>query len=246
VALGNVVAMACAVGAFLAWLHWGQTRLRLPWRAPRLARTMFRDIARVGALACISPLQTAATALLLTALVARLGPQALAGYGIGQRLEFLLLALAFGIGMSSVPMIGMAIGAGQVARARRVTWTASAMAAALLACMGTLGMIWPQAWSGIFTRDAQVLAHANLYLRTVGPTFGLFGLGLALYFASLGAGRVAVPVLAGTLRLSVIALGGLGLTLGGAGSAHSLFALVAVAMAAYGLSSAWGVWRARW
>jgi len=250
VALGNVVAMACAVAAFLAYLHWGQQRLRLPWRNPSLAWAMFRDILRVGALACISPLQTAATALLLTALVARLGPQALAGYGIGQRLEFLLLALAFGVGMAAVPMIGMAMGAGQVPRARRVAWTACAMATLLLALMGGLGMVWPHLWSGIFTRDATVLAHANLYLRTVGPAFGLFGLGLTLYFASLGAGRVWVPVLAGTLRLSVIAVGGfwlLGRGLAdGLEGAYSLFTLVAVAMAAYGLSSAWGVWRVRW
>src|SRR5256885_10780570 len=55
---------------------------------------MFRDILRVGALACLSPVQTALAALLLTGMVARLGPLALAGYGIGQRLEFLLIPMA--------------------------------------------------------------------------------------------------------------------------------------------------------
>ena len=45
------------------------------------------------------------------------------------------------------------------------------------------------------------------YLRFVGPTYGFFGLGLSLYFASQGAGRLAWPLLAGLVRL-VIAVGG--------------------------------------
>src|SRR5256885_13068554 len=99
VAVGNIVAMVLSVAAFLAYLQWGQQRLQLDWRTPRLAWPMFRDILRVGALACLSPVQTALAALLLTGMVARLGPLALAGYGIGQRLEFLLIPMAFGVGI---------------------------------------------------------------------------------------------------------------------------------------------------
>ncbi|WP_404301605.1 MATE family efflux transporter [Alicycliphilus denitrificans] len=246
VAVGNIVAMALAVAAFLAYLQWGQQRLRLAWRTPRLAWPMFRDILRVGALACLSPVQTALTALLLTGMVARLGPQALAGYGIGQRLEFLLIPMAFGVGMAAVPMVGMAMGAGQVARARRIAWSGGTIAAALLGALGLLVIAWPQLWSGLFTHDAAVRAHADLYLRMVGPAFGLFGLGLVLYFASLGAGHVWAPLLAGTVRLLLVAGGGAWLMGSGQGSAQSLFGLVAAAMAIYGAGTAWAVWRARW
>lgn len=246
VALGNLVAMALAVAALLAYLRWGQQRLRMSWRGHRLQWPMFRDILRIGALACLSPVQTALTALLLTGMVARLGPQALAGYGIGQRLEFLLIPLAFGVGMAAIPMVGMALGAGQVERARRVAWTGSAIITALLSALGLLVFAWPWLWSGLFTSDATVQAYADLYLRTVGPVFGLFGLGLVLYFASLGAGRVWAPLLAGTLRLLLVAGGGAWLTHGGLGGIETLYGLVALGMAAYGLGTAWGVKRARW
>lgn len=246
VALGNLVAMALAVAALLAYLRWGQQRLRLSWRRSRLQWPVFRDILRVGALACLSPVQTALTALLLTGMVARLGPQALAGYGIGQRLEFLLIPLAFGVGMAAVPMVGMAMGAGQVERARRVAWTGSAVVTALLGLLGLVVCLWPWLWSGLFAHDAAVQAYADLYLRIVGPVFGLFGLGLVLYFASLGAGRVWPPLLAGTLRLALVAGGGTWLTAGGKGSIEMLYGLVALGMAAYGLGTAWGVKRSRW
>ena len=46
------------------------------------------------------------------------------------------------------------------------------------------------------------------YLQLVGPTYGCFGLGLALYFASQGAGRLLWPLVAGVVRLVVAAGGG--------------------------------------
>jgi hypothetical protein len=67
-----------------------------------------------------------------------------------------------------------------------------------------------------------------------------------LYFASLGAGRVWPPLLAGTLRLALVAGGGTWLTAGGRGSIEMLYGLVALGMAAYGLGPAWGVKRTRW
>ena len=51
-------------------------------------------------------------------------------------------------------------------------------------------------------------AAADLYLRLAGPAFAFVGMGMALYFASQGAGKVLGPVLAATVRLAVIAIGG--------------------------------------
>ena len=54
---------------------------------------------------------------------------------------------------------------------------------------------------------ATVIATGTAYLRLAGPTYGFFGLGLALYFAAQGAGRLAWPLSAGFLRMTV-AIGG--------------------------------------
>lgn len=246
VAVGNIVAMACGVLVLLAYLQWGQSRVRIPWRGVQLSWPMFKDILRVGALACLSPVQSVLTALIMTGLVARLGPQALAGYGIGQRLEFLLIPIAFGVGVASVPMVGMAMGAGQVQRARRVAWAAGWVAAVALTGIGALVVLWPQLWSRIFTTDTQVLHHADLYLRMAGPGFAFFGMGLALYFAALGSGRIWGPVLAGTARLVVVAGLGLWLSQQADVTAQSLFLVVTAGMVVYGLGTAWAVWRTRW
>ena len=245
VALGQLLAFG-AGAAFLAWwLASGRARIRLGWRGVALRGELFADILKVGALACLSPVQSVLTVLILTGLVARVGVDALAGYGIGQRLEFLLVPIAFGIGVASVPMVGMAIGAGDVARARRVAWTAACVSAAMLGSLGVAVSLAPDLWARLFTDDEAVLAHARAYLRWAGPAFGAFGFGLTLYFASQGSGKVLGPVLAATLRLAVVAGAGAWLAARGA-PAWQYFALVAVAMVVYGAGTAAAVRLTRW
>ena len=247
VAVGHLIATGALVLVLVWFLASGRARVQLAWRGPPLRRELLIDILRVGALSCLSPVMSVLTVLIFTGLIAHLGVLPLAGYAIGQRLEFLLVPIAFGIGVASVPMVGMAIGAGDVARARRVAWTAGALSALNLAVIGGTVAVWPDVWAGLFSSDPAVLGHARQFLRTVGPAFPLFGLGLTLYFASQGSGRVLGPVLAAALRLLLVALAGSWLAQHG-GSPAAYFALVAAAMAAYGVATAIAVkltpWRA--
>lgn len=249
VAAGQVIAYSAGAGFLFFYLRSGRARVRLAVRATRLQPELLRDILRVGALACLSPLQTVLTILILTRLVAQFGTTALAGYGIGTRLEFLLVPIAFAIGVASVPLVGMAIGAGKVARARRAAWAAASLATAVLSVLGFLLAWAPDLWTARFTQDPAVRASAALYFRWAGPCYGVFGLGLSLYFSSLGAGKVVGPVLAGTLRLVLVGAGG-ALLAAAQTPAWTIFALVAVGMVAYGLGTAaavrysvWGVER---
>jgi MATE family, multidrug efflux pump len=213
---------------------------------PRLRRAMFADILRVGAVASISTLQTSLTVVLTTGLVgAAAGADAIAGYGTGNRLEYLLVPLVFGLGAPLVALVGTNIGAGRRARALRVALTGAALAFCLTEAIGIAAALWPQAWLGLFGHDPAMLAAGSAYLRRVGPAYGFFGLGLALYFASQGAGRLLWPLAAGLLRL-VIAVGGGALALALTGSLDWLFAALAVALIAYGLTIAAAVAGGAW
>ena len=76
-----------------------------------LQRRLFWDILRVGLIASFSAFTANLTAMLVTGLVGRFGVAALAGYGIGVRLEFMLVPLAFGIGSGLTTLVGVAAGA---------------------------------------------------------------------------------------------------------------------------------------
>jgi len=245
VALGQILAQAIGAACLYAYLRHGGGRLRLRFGGLPIQRELFRDILKVGAVACLSPLQSVTTMLLMAGFVAQLGVLPLAGFAIGQRLEFLMSTVAFGIGLASVPMVGMAVGAGDVRRARRVAWTAGGVSASVLGLVGLGVALFPDLWVTIFTRDEQVLGYGRLFLHWAGPGFAFFGLGLTLFFASQGAGRLSGPVFAATLRLAVVALGGSWLVAHGA-QPWQLFALSAAAMVVYGSSCALALKFDRW
>ncbi|NBU26974.1 MAG: hypothetical protein EBS42_01795 [Caulobacteraceae bacterium] len=237
----NIQNSGFIVGAALLFimLRSPRAKVRLKLTGP-ISRESFMDILRVGGPALLSPLQTVGTVLIITAIAARFGVETLAGYGIGSRLEFLLVPIAFSVGVAALPMVGLA-----VPRARKVAWTAGIMAAVGLGSLGILLSLAPDLWVTIFTRDPGVRAAAALYLHFVGPMFVFFGMSLALYFASQGAGRILGPLLAGTARMVVIAVGGVLLVMNNAPS-WTLFALVAAGMVVMGLATAGSVAATPW
>ena len=89
--------------------------------------------------------------------------------------------------------------------------------------IGLAAAIFPEAWLALFGTDPAMIEAGSAYLRAVGPFYGCFGFGLALYFASQGAGRLIWPLLAGFARMTVAIGGGwLALKLTGSLAACSL------------------------
>jgi Na+-driven multidrug efflux pump len=245
IAAGQAIAYSGCAIFFLWYLTSRHARVRLDLSNAALRWDCFKDILRVGAIACISPVQSILTALILTRLVSSYGTETLAGFGIGARLEFLLIPIAFGVGVTCVSMVGMAIGAGNVERARRVAWTGGVYAAALVGIIGMIVAVRPDLWSTLFTSDRGVLASASSYFTWAAPTYALYGIGLCLFFASQGAGKMLWPVLAGSIRLLVVVIGGWWLTASQAPS-WSVFALAGAALAAYGIATVMAVYWVSW
>lgn len=240
-----VVLTTALTTAVLAWYVVSRHSLVRPALA-RLRMVFFVDILRVGAVGGISTLQTTLTVALTTALVgASAGPDAVAGYGTASRLEYLLVPLVFGLGAPLVALVGTNVGAGQQQRALRIALTGGAVAFLLAETIGLAAAIWPLAWLGLFDHEPRMLETGAAYLRIVGPTYGFFGLGLSLYFASQGAGRLFWPLAGGMMRL-VLAVGGGWLAWHLTGSLQWVFAALAVALVVYGVvvagAVASGVW----
>jgi MATE family, multidrug efflux pump len=207
----------------------------------QLRKDLFREILRVGGISVLSALQTVLTAVILTGFVGRHGAAALAGYGVGLRLELLQIPLVFALGQALVVMVGTNVGADRLARAKRIAWTGTAFAAGLSFAIGLVVTVFPQAWVGLFSSDPAVLASGSSYLRTVAPCYLFLAAGIALYFASQGAGQVLWPVLAGTARLALVIAAGVF-----AASLQAVFVVIALAMVAYGALTMWFVSRAQW
>ena len=242
-AIALLVYYALGVVAFAVYLLAGGSVVRP--RLTRLRWPLFYEILRIGAVASVTSLMTNVTIALATGLVGAFGAAAIAGYGIGTRLEYMLVPLSFGFGGALVALVGTNIGAGNRERALRAAWIGGWVSFALTGTIGLAAALFPAAWLSLFASDPAVIEAGTQYLRIVGPFYGFFGLGMALYFASQGAGALTWPLLAGLLRM-LVAVGGGWLVLTLTGSLTWLFATLAIALMLFGTVIAVAIARGAW
>lgn len=227
----------------------GRVAVPLRLKMLHLQRTLFADILRVGAFGSLAPIFTVLTIAMVNGLVSDFGAAAIAGYGISARLEFLLIPLVFGLGVSMTSLVGVNVGAGDIARAEHIGWVGGACAAVLAGVIGLVLAIFPGLWLNLFTDDVDAYAAGAAYLHIAGPAFLFQGLGLSLYFASQGARAMAWPVFATVLRFgAAVGFAALGVHTFGYGL-DFVFGCIALGMILYGVITAaalrLGAWRPR-
>ena len=235
--------VGCAALAFYIWTRRGLLAPRPT--PPALKWALSRDILRVGLIACIITVTTNLSVAVATALVGEKGAAAIAGYGVGARLEYLLIPIAFGFGAPLVAMVGTAVGAGRRERALKVAWLGAAVCGLLTEAIGLSAAFFPHAWLSLFGNDPVMLDTGTRYLRIVGPVFGFFGMGMVLYFSSQGAGRLKWPLIGGLTRLFIATVGGW-VAFRMTGNIDSIFAALAVGLVAFALINAASVYLGAW
>jgi len=130
----------------------------------------FLDIMKVGSGGLINSISIAGT-------VSNYGIEALAGYGLGSRLEIILTPLVFGIGSVLTVSVGANIGAKQFARARMIAWIGAAIAFLMVGMIGFAVTVFPEVWLNDFDTDFLTKQFGILYLTIVAPFYCLFGRG---------------------------------------------------------------------
>ena len=145
----------------------------------------------------------------MTGAVGGLGVDAIAGYGIASRLDYVMIPILFGLSSAVLTMVGIAVGAGQAARARRIALIGASVGGAFAEIVGLAVALAPTLWSGLFTGQAPVTIIATAYLTMVAPTYGFMAAGFVFAFAAQGAGHALWPFLAYTMRTLLAAGGGI-------------------------------------
>jgi putative MATE family efflux protein len=208
-------------------------RSGLTFHAVPLRGALFVDMLKVGIPTAMNTVLSNLAVILVTGTVGLFGTSALAGYGISSRLDYMMIPLLFGIGTATLTMVGVNIGAGQMARARKIGWTGGVLGLLLTGTIGLAVALFPTAWLHLFTHDGDAVRDGTTYLRIVASAYGAFGFGFVVSFATQGAGRAMWPLAASLARTTVAAGGGwIAVTIFGAGMA-GLAAMVLAATLAY-------------
>ena len=237
-------------GAMLFLLRYmAAGRAGLTLHLARLQTRLFADILKVGVPTSVNAVLSNLTVIVVTGTIGLFGTKALAAYGIASRLDYVLIPILFGLCTATLTMVGIAVGAGEIARARRIAWISSAAGVAVTGSIGLIVAAYPPLWLSLFSHDAEVLRDGAIYLHIVAPTYALLGFGFVLGFAAQGAGHVLWPFVASAARILIaaglgwIAVDGFGVGLAG------LSGMIAASLVAYAaicslIMLSRGVWRA--
>lgn len=235
---GLVLSFGAGAAVLLFYLRSSRSLVTLAFRGVTLRWALFADFLRVGVPGTVNVFINNLSVVVLTAIAAHLGTDVAVGYGMGVRLEYILIPIAFGFGTSIVAMVGTNWGAKQQERALRIAWTGAAAVALSCGAIGVFFSAFPDLWMSLFSEKEEIVRAGSHYLTIVGPLYAFYGLGMALYFATQGLGRVVWTVTANGVRVLVSAFGGLLAVLWLDGDPAGFFAAVACGFVIYGLMNA--------
>lgn len=201
-ALAMLVCQLVAVVPRVRWVFGGRGLVRPVLRLAGVGLAPAREIVRVGIPAALSTSINNVGLIALTAVVTRLGDADLAAYGLGTRLDFVMLSLGYGVGAGVLTLVGMATGAQRPDRVHAFVTRGAAIAVVLLAVPSLLFCWRPVLWLGMFTSDPAIHAIGTQYFRTVAPTYPLLGISMVVAFAFQGLGRATLPLLVMIVRVA--------------------------------------------
>ena len=185
----------------LVYLRSPRSLVTLAFRGVSLQWGLFAEILKVGVPGLINVIITNLSVVLLTGIAGHLGREVAIGYAMGARLEYTSSFRWHSVSArrssqwsapTGVPnsIVVLARSRGPEARGQRCVRSQSARSSLSSPVCG---------WASSATMGD--LRLGTWYLRIVGPIYGLYGLGMALYFATQGFGSVIWTVTANAVRL---------------------------------------------
>ena len=162
-----------------------------------------RRLAHIGGPASLANALNPAGLSVVTAIVARFGPAAVAGFGVAGRIESFVLVPLLALSGSIGPVVGQNFGADKVGRAARAVGLSAAFCGAYGLLVALLLTLAVEPLVALFSASADVRAAAALYLRIVSWSFCGYGAVVvvnaalnarsrALASMSLSLGRIAL------------------------------------------------------
>ena len=172
--------------------------LTVTWPAARLDRELIAQLFRLGWPAALDMLVLNISFLSVVAILGRLSDAAVAAHGIGLRIQGLAFLPGLGVAQATAALVGLALGAGAVARARETARAALLLCVLLMSVLGGVIVVAAKPIIAVFDVAAgTALAHYSLqWMWVLGLSMPIFALHLALVGVLQGAGstRTALAI----------------------------------------------------
>ncbi len=202
-AIGTVLSQGFAVVTLVSLLRRGAVdRVTVPLSPARLDTGLARDLVRIGTPAAMDMLVLNASFLSIVGMLGRIDPLAVAAHGVGLRVQALAFVPGMSISQATGALVGQALGAGDVARARAVLRAAVAQCTAVMTVLALALIAGAAPIIQLFDIDpTSALGDYSLtWMRLLGFCMPVVGTYIAMVGLFQGAGATRL-----SLRINIVA-----------------------------------------
>lgn len=200
-ALGTVISQFVGVIALVLVLRGGSLpNLHLPLQLRPIDRQLARELFRIGWPAALDMLVLNAGFLAVLAMLGRIDQDTVAAHGLGGRVQGFCFVPGMGIGQATAAMIGQALGAGDVDRARKIARAAMFLCLVIMIALALAIALAAAPLVTIFdvAPDSKVGAYAIEWLHILGYAMVPAAINIALIGVLQGSGATRT-----SLRINV-------------------------------------------
>jgi putative MATE family efflux protein len=160
-----------------------------------------KEILRIGFPSSMQIFFRSLMGVAVVGIVAGFGTYAVAAYGVGMRLQMVILMPAFALGGSAATLVGQNLGAGKSARAKRSAWVATIFDMIIMVFVAVIFYLFARQIIGVFNKNREVIDLGAEYIRITTPFYIFIAFGVVLNRALAGAGDTFVPMIITLLSL---------------------------------------------
>ncbi|MDO6562912.1 MATE family efflux transporter [Amphritea sp. 1_MG-2023] len=171
-ALASVIAWGITAVCALINLYCNKGLLLLRIESPRAALQHWLMVMKIGFPAALSNMMTPISAAIMTAIVATHGAEAVAAFGVGNRLESLSLLANLALSMTLPPFISQNFGRGHIDRVRGAYLFAVKFAIIWQALIYLGLLLFAGGIGALFSDNDEVISLISLWLLIVPLGFG--------------------------------------------------------------------------
>lgn len=200
-ALATVLSQAVPAFLVLLLLSTRSSQVHIHFSQLKIKLSFLKEMIKIGLPASLQMFFRSIMGVVLMSIIASFGTAAIAAYGIGMRLQMLVLMPAFAFGGAAATLVGQNLGAKQLKRAQKSAWTATSLDAGIMVLAGILFFTFAPQIIKFFTNNENIILIGTQFLRITAPFYLFMPLGIVLGQALAGAGDTTVPMFITLLSL---------------------------------------------
>ncbi len=205
-AWATVIAHCFGMTIALFLLYGNKTHLRLKWEGLQFDWLLIKRILQIGLPGSLQMMLRSASNIILMGIVAGFGTFAVAAFGIGIRVDMLVLMPGFGLAAATATLVGQNLGAKKPERAVKSAWIASFYYVLFMLATAVLFYIFAKPIYQMFNEHVEVLEIGRGYIRTLVFSYPFLAVSVILLRALGGAGETVMPMLITGLTLFGLAV----------------------------------------